>query len=157
MNDSLSSVMPLAAAIVALIFSFGSLVVVFMLKQRFDTFFHLGKGDGLEGILADQNKRVREMTDELKMVRNDVARLDVMAETSIQKVGLVRFNPFDDTGGDQSFALALLDSSDNGVIVSSLYSREGTRIYAKSIIRGESRHHLTDEEREAIRRAIKKE
>ncbi|OHA46883.1 MAG: hypothetical protein A3A80_02895 [Candidatus Terrybacteria bacterium RIFCSPLOWO2_01_FULL_44_24] len=141
-------------AVISFIASCAAIAFVFVLKQRFDAFFHKGKGEGLEGVLAEQGKKVRDMGDELKRIRNDVARIDVMAEASIQKVGAVRFNPFDDTGGDQSFAAALLDSADNGIVISSLHSREGTRVYAKSVIKGESRHHLTEEEREAIRRAI---
>ncbi len=144
-------------AVLAFIFSCGAVLLVFMLRQRFNDFFNVGKGEGLEGILAEQGKKTRDMAEDLKRLRNDVARIDIMAEASVQKVGMVRFNPFDDTGGDQSFAVAMLDSADNGIAVSSLHSREGTRVYAKQIIKGESRHHLTDEEKEAIRRAVTRE
>ena len=157
MNLDMTSNISTISAVLAFIFSCGAVLLVFMLRQRFNDFFNVGKGEGLEGILAEQGKKARDMSEDLKRLRNDVARIDVMAETSIQKVGMVRFNPFDDTGGDQSFAVALLDSVDNGIAVSSLHSREGTRIYAKQIIKGESRNHLTEEEREAIRRAIARE
>jgi len=66
---------------------------------------------------------------------------------------LVRFNPFRDTGGNQSFAWAIVDGYGNGVILASLHSREGTRIYAKPLNRWESPYSLTDEEQEAIARA----
>ena len=153
MTSNISTIL----AVLALIFSCGAILLVFMLKQRFNDFFNVGKGEGLEGVLAEQGKKTRDMAEDLKKLRNDVARIDIMAEASVQKVGMVRFNPFDDTGGDQSFAVALMDAADNGIVLSSLHSREGTRIYSKQIIKGESRHHLTDEEREAIRRAITKE
>jgi hypothetical protein len=72
---------------------------------------------------------------------------------AIQRVGLVRFNPFEDTGGNQSFAVALLDANDDGLVVSSLHARQGTRIYAKAVARGRPEAALSDEEAEALRRA----
>lgn len=75
---------------------------------------------------------------------------------NVQKAGLVRFNPFADAGGNMSFSLALLDGYNNGIVVSSLHSREGTRIYGKPIRSGESEYTLTGEEQEAIRIASQK-
>jgi hypothetical protein len=73
---------------------------------------------------------------------------------TIQRVGIVRFNPFSDTGSDQSFAVALLDGNGSGIVLSSLFSRSSTRMFAKSVIEGKSNHPLTDEERQAIEQAI---
>ena len=69
-------------------------------------------------------------------------------------MGVVRFNPFADTGGDQSFAIALLDAEGNGLVLSSLHSRADTRIFAKQVQAGRSRHQLSDEEQDAIRKAL---
>lgn len=66
-------------------------------------------------------------------------------------MGLVRFNPFEDTGGNQSFALALLDAHGDGVIVSSLHARNMTRVYAKAVVGGTSDAALSDEESQALR------
>lgn len=72
----------------------------------------------------------------------------------IQKIGLVRFNPFKDTGGDQSFVLSLVDGNDTGVIISGLYARSGTRWYAKKVVKGKSiGHDLSDEEKKSLREA----
>ena len=72
----------------------------------------------------------------------------------IQKIGLVRFNPFKDTGGDQSFILSLVDGNNTGVIISGLYARSGTRWYAKKIVKGKSlEHELSDEEKKALSEA----
>ena len=72
----------------------------------------------------------------------------------IQKIGLVRFNPFKDTGGDQSFILSLIDGNNTGVIISGLYARSGTRWYAKKIMKGKSfEHELSDEEKMALKEA----
>ena len=69
-------------------------------------------------------------------------------------IGLVRFNPFEDTGGNQSFALALLDRNGDGFVVSSLHARAGTRVYAKAVAAGKSEAALSDEEAEALRLAL---
>lgn len=70
----------------------------------------------------------------------------------IQKVGLLRFNPFKDTGGDQSFILSLVDGQDTGVIISALYSRSGTRWYVKKVIKGKGmEYELSEEEKKALK------
>ena len=99
--------------------------------------------------LAIHNKNLKELGQILEeLVTNN--------KLNIQKIGFVRFNPFADAGGNISFALALLDGLDCGIVISSLHSREGTRIYAKNVSRGQSEYHLTGEEKEAISNANKK-
>ncbi len=73
---------------------------------------------------------------------------------SLQHIGLVRFNPFEDTGSDQSFAIALLDDARDGIVISSLHGRANTRVFAKPVTAGGSAHTLSDEESQAIRVAI---
>ncbi len=73
---------------------------------------------------------------------------------TIQKVGMVRFNPFKEVGGDQSFSIALLDADNNGLVITSHYDRESNRVYAKPIEGGTSRYQLSEEERQAIENAI---
>lgn len=74
----------------------------------------------------------------------------------IRKVGFRRFNPFSDTGGNQSFSLALLDAHDDGFMISSLHSRENTRLYAKVITDGKaSDQNLSKEEQEVLNQALK--
>ena len=83
-----------------------------------------------------------------------LAVLEQVATSSIQKVGFVRFNPFQDTGGDNSFMLALLDRNNNGVLLSSLYMREGARLYAKSIENGQAKHVLSAEEHKLLQETL---
>jgi dolichyl-phosphate-mannose--protein O-mannosyl transferase len=74
----------------------------------------------------------------------------------IRKLGVVRFNPFSDTGGDQSFTLAILDGEDNGLVITSLYARTGVRWYIKTIRKGKGlEHELSKEEKEAVSKALK--
>ncbi len=91
-----------------------------------------------------------------KTLDDVVARTGVLereGRRALQRIGLVRFNPFEDTGGNQSFALALLDADGNGWVLSSLHARGGTRVYAKAITAGRSDAALSDEETAAIRQA----
>ena len=75
------------------------------------------------------------------------------SRTHLQRWGFVRFNPFRDAGGDQSFALTLADRDGNGVVISSLHGRDGTRIYGKPLSGWSSVYPLTDEERQVIQNA----
>ena len=125
------------------------------LKKRFAKIFHGGKAQDLEGVFAEQVKLSREMREEIDNLLVDSQDLRKMAESSIQHVGLVRYNPFKETGGDQSFSLALLDSQGGGVVVSSLHTREETRVYSKPIKEGKcSEYQLTNEEEQAIGNAL---
>ena len=72
-----------------------------------------------------------------------------------QHVGIVRFNPFSDKGGDQSFAIAILDDHADGIVLSSMQSRTDNRVYGKPVVGGQSTYTLGNEEREAIARAMK--
>jgi hypothetical protein len=81
-------------------------------------------------------------------------QLEEKAPLTVQHIGIVRFNPFADKGGDQSFAVALLDDHANGVVLNGLHSRNDTRVYAKPIVGGTSSYTLTGEEKEAISRAM---
>jgi hypothetical protein len=82
--------------------------------------------------------------------------MNVLVTHSVQHVGLVRYNPFQDTGGDQSFALALLDKQGDGVVISSLHSRTMTRFYAKPIKGGVAVVSLSEEEVTAVQQAFAK-
>jgi Protein of unknown function (DUF4446) len=76
------------------------------------------------------------------------------SKVHIQKVGIVRYNPFSNAGGDQSFSIALLDENNDGVIITSLYAQDSNRVYAKSVKQGQSEHSLSEEERKAITKAL---
>jgi len=108
----------------------------------------------VEEVVTEQTKIIKEIKKDIKKLSQWNADLQKICDISITKVGVVRFNPFKDTGGDQSFAIALLDSNNNGVVLSSLYTREGTRVYTKPIQDASSPYNLSDEEKEAIEKAI---
>ncbi len=104
----------------------------------------------LEGLLKDVELNKKD----IEYLKEYSVKLEKEGLLHIQKVGLIRFNPFKDTGGDQSFILSLIDGNDTGVIISGLYSRSGTRWYAKRIIDGKGvDHELSDEEKRALKEA----
>lgn len=106
----------------------------------------------LEKILEKQEKDDKKIEDLLKKA----GEIEEHGQFHIQKVGLVRFNPFSETGGDQSFALAILDGKNSGIIISSLHSREVTRLYAKPVKQGKVEgYQFSKEEIEAIEKARK--
>jgi hypothetical protein len=113
-----------------------------------------GSGGTLANVLEEHVGRVNAVGDQLDHLRTLQDLLERRSRGSIQHVGLVRFNPFDDTGSDQSFALALLDERRDGVVISSLHGRSNTRLFAKPVSGGESAHTLSDEELQAIRIAV---
>ncbi len=123
-------------------------------RKRIKIFFKGRKTKDLEEVIAEQVKRMKNMEGDINKLFKWNEDLQKIADISIQKVGVIRFNPFKDTGGDQSFAIALLDKHSNGLVISSLYSREGTRIYTKPIEKGDSSYHLSLEEKKAITKAI---
>jgi hypothetical protein len=111
----------------------------------------------LDRLLGEELRRVDALSAE---IAEQAARLHVaegQARRSVQRLGVVRYNPFEDTGSNQSFAVALLDSEANGLVFSSLHSRQMTRLYLKQIVAGRSETALSDEEAEALRRAGSRE
>ena len=88
-------------------------------------------------------KRLEALEEEAKKSRD-----------SLQKVGMVRFNPFGEIGGDQSFCIAVLNNNNDGFVITSHYGREANRVYAKPVSQGKSQYQLSTEERRAIDEAI---
>lgn len=112
-----------------------------------------GGGGNLEELLDRQlelAEQTSERVGELEQLQTELRQ--AMLRT-VQRVGLVRFNPFSDTGGDQSFSIALLDGEGDGLVISSLFSRSETRVFAKPIQGGQSKYNLTEEEQQAIQLA----
>ncbi len=110
----------------------------------------------LKSILEDLLKKVEDAQKDIDLLTNRCDTMEKEGLLHIQKIGLLRFNPFKDTGGEQSFILSLVDANDTGIVVSGLYSRSGTRWYAKKIINGQGvEYALSEEEKKAIKEANK--
>lgn len=108
-------------------------------------------GRVLERLLNNQNK----LEGEVKNLKNHIVALEDKTQFHIQKIGLVKFSPYSETGGKQSFALSLLNEKDTGVVLLSLHNREETRIYIKQVQKGGSNYELSKEEKLSIEEAKK--
>jgi len=109
-------------------------------------------GKILDRIIARGDLQSQEIVE----LRKSLANQKEIALGHISKYSLIRFNPFEESGGDQSFTVALLDNKNNGIIFSSLHSRSGTRIYAKEVVGAHAPHNkLSKEEKEAVEKAAR--
>jgi len=93
----------------------------------------------------------KELKEQCQALSEQMKRLKEENLQNVNKVGMVRFNPFDGLGSNQSFSLAMLDGKDRGAVVTSLFARDGNRVYGKPINQGISEFKLTDEEKQAIK------
>ena len=105
----------------------------------------------LNKLLSERGKSIKDV----KELREEIEKLGEEVNLHVQKVGLVRFNPFKEIGGDHSFSLALLDGEDTGVILTGLHTRQRTRLYVKYINKGKSEYELSKEEEKSIKVARK--
>ena len=127
------------------------------LNRRLGSLTQGSDAQSLEGVLGGHMERVRQAVADVGSVAARTTALERELQGAFGRVGLVRFNPFEgDTGGNQSFSLALLDGRGDGFVVSSLHARAGTRVYAKAISGGSSEAALSTEEGEALRLALAK-
>lgn len=110
----------------------------------------LGNGNNLDEMLRKYLADVREIKKDNTEIKAYYTQLDNNIDSCIQKIGLVRYNAFKDVGSDLSFAIALLDRNDNGVILNGLYGSESSNIFAKPIKGGVSKYQLSEEEKEAL-------
>ena len=110
-------------------------------------------GKSLEAVLDAHLDKVYAVARDVDDLTTRTDALEAAGRKAFSRVGLVRYNPFEETGGNQSFALALLDAEGDGWVLSSLHARSGTRVYAKAIARGRSEAALSEEETAAIRQA----
>lgn len=125
------------------------------LNKRYKKFLEkLGNGNNIEEDLETYMYRVEKVEKQNAEIANYVKTLDEDLTRCIQKVGIVRYNAFKDTGSDLSFTLALLDEHNDGVILNGIYSREMSNIYAKPVKNGESSYTMSEEEKMAVQKAI---
>ncbi len=103
--------------------------------------------------LRSDAERIDAVTGQMADIGRRLAGVETQGQRAIQRVGVVRFNPFADTGSNQSFVLAILDARGDGFVLSSMHSRQATRVFLKSVAAGKAETALSDEEAEAIRRA----
>lgn len=126
------------------------------MKKRYRKMMNGVDGDNLERLLMGHIDEVRHVIDENKRLDSENRRIDDLLKMAVTRVGMVRFRAFEDMGSDLSYAVALLDAHNNGVVLSSIFGREDSRSYAKPIEDGKSSYPMTQEEEQALREAMSK-
>lgn len=141
---------------ILLLIGFTIILVKFSkLSKKYKNFMQkLGNGKNLEEDLENYIYRVDKVEKQNADIFNQVRNLENDLTKCIQKVGIVRYNAFKDTGSNLSFALALLDENNDGIVLNGIYSREMSNIYAKPVEKGKSNYTLSEEEIKAIEKAI---
>ena len=148
--------MILIVAVIAIFISVAALIQVWRLTVRIQQSLGGSTATRLEKQLREYHAKNKEIQTDFNQMTEEYQKIRSIGALSLQKISLVRFNPFGDVGGDQSFSLALLDGHDSGLILTSIHGRGGARVYAKSIDLGKSKHQLSAEEKKALNQAIKR-
>ncbi len=150
----------LTGCIVALILFLAAVVYlssrVSKLERRYKQLMTGSEGKDLERMFLTRLGDIDCAKEDIILLERRCSALAHQLEGCVQRVGIVRFNAFDDTGSDLSYAIALLDDENNGVALSSIYGRSEARCYAKPVLSGQSNYMLTDEEKRAIKQAEEK-
>jgi hypothetical protein len=132
-------------------------VITILLSRMINRYYTLTKNikkRELRELLEHARDKLNNQQKSIDALEKWIKKLENDEKSHIQKVGFIRFNPFTDTGGNQSFCLSLLDGNEDGVVISSLHSREQTRIYAKAIAKGKTEgFELSNEEKRSIDQA----
>lgn len=145
-------------SVIVILLIIGLVVVIIKfnkISKKYTEFMKkLGNGKNLEEDLENYMYRVERVEKQNAEILNYIKNVDNDLSKCIQKIGIVRYNAFQDTGSDLSFALALLDEKNNGVVLNGIYSREMSNIYAKPVENGKSKYTISEEEGLAIEKAI---
>ena len=125
------------------------------LQKNYNRFIKkVGNGENIQEDLENFMYKVDKVEKQNAEILGNCSQLSNELEKCIQKIGIIRYNAFKDTGSDLSFALAMLDDKNNGVVLNGIYSREMSNIYAKPVENGKSSYTLSEEEKMAIDKAI---
>lgn len=153
-------------ALEAIIFLLSSIVAVLVIadvfligyfyktNKKIDKLLEEGKIKSFKDIFLSQKDKNTEIEAKVKDAFSKIKNLENICEATIRKTGIVRFNPFNNMGGNQSFVIALLDNQNNGFVISSLFVKDSNRVYTKTIKNGKPDYPLSKEELEAVNKAI---
>lgn len=144
-----------AISLILLILYICNLAKLNRINKNYNRFMKkIGNGKNIEEMLRNYMDKVEEVDLKNKDIIKYCERLDKEISLCIKKVGMIRYSAFKDTGSDLSFAVALLNDNNDGVLLNGIYSREMSNIYAKQIREGKTNSKLSDEERQALEIAI---
>ena len=125
--------------------------IVYKVRKHYYNLITRTKKERIDGILDELLLTDKNIKTDLEEVKKQVKEEMRLSQLHLQKIGLVRFNPFERVGGEQSFVVSLLDKENNGIIINFIYTREGLRVYTKRVRKGKGEEYeLSEEERKAI-------
>jgi len=122
-------------------------------EKRLKRFFVGKKAKDLEDTIVNLEEEISKLKKAREIEEKEIKEINIKLKKSIRGLETVRFNPFPDQGSNQSFAIGMLNEEGNGVVLSSLYSRERMSVFAKPIKNGKSEYELTEEEENVIKKA----
>lgn len=123
--------------------------------KKAEMLFSTEKQGNVSKVIEEYLANVKSVEDHCFDLDKETKRIRKMAEAGLQRVGYIRYNPFGNVGGDQSFSLCLMDKNESGFVITSIHSREGTRVYFKPLDKAKSDYNLSEEEKKAIEIAQK--
>ncbi len=126
----------------------------FFLRKRYKKIFKKNDEHSIENVLSEYLSRTEKTERNIKKLMNDLIKLEKHSESLVRRTLIKRYNPFKDSGSDQSFTISLLDGTNNGLLLTGLYSRDGVRVYAKPVENGLTKHGLSNEEAEILKKSI---
>ncbi|HRY62564.1 MAG TPA: DUF4446 family protein [Candidatus Paceibacterota bacterium] len=132
------------------------LILAIRLEIRLRRMLRGNRVKDFEGTVVSALKDIEKLAEAKLEIEKEIQNIKDKVRRNIQTAGTVRFNPFEDAGGNQSFASAFLDDHGDGVVISSLYSRDKVSVFAKPIKKMKSDYELSEEEKEAMRIAWEK-
>ena len=153
-NETFLVIFLLVLVIVLLVLVIYQIYSVSRMKSRYQEMMRGVEGANLESMLLAHIKEMKGVAEQSRKLKEENRRLDALLQTATTRIGIVRFSTFADMGSDLSYAVAMLDSHNNGVIFSSIFAREDSRSYVKPIEAGRSSYKLTREEAEALEKAM---
>lgn len=125
------------------------------MQVKYQIFMRGKDGKSLEKGFLEQFKTVEKLERAVKQNTRDIDTIYKRMKTHYQKIGIVRYDAFQEMGGNLSFVLTMLDENNNGWVFNAMHSREGCYTYIKEIVKGESYMELGEEERESLKKAMK--
>ncbi len=145
----------LILGIIPIVISLIVLFLVIRMERRYRRLFKGKNAESLEDLYTHLSRDVHALEKNQESIVTHAATLDARLKKTIRKVAVARFNPFADQGSNQSFAISFVNDEGDGVVMSSLYSRDRVSVFAKPIQNGASAHDLTEEEAEVVERSLK--
>ncbi len=144
--------------LIGIVFFFALISILWLLaiEMRLKKIFRGVKVKNLEEMIVSINKKMLEIEENQKNINDHLKIVDSRLDKTIRDIKIIRFNPFTEAGGNQSFAISFLNDKGDGVILSSLYARERMSVFAKPIVKGKSEFDLSEEEDHVLQKSLNK-